>query len=117
MGNNMKKHKLIIREKDKAIFEAIKSGRKKVETRAAIDDYKKIKQGDIIVFVCGQRKAERKVKNTSLYKSIGALFRRYKVSDIFPDLTKINEARKIYYSFPGYREKIKKFGLIVFELK
>jgi ASC-1-like (ASCH) protein len=110
-------HKLKIRAVDGAVFAAIKNGVKKIETRAAIPSYCKIKKGDRIVFICGQEKVEKKVESAALYKSIGVLFRRYGVKDIFPDLTTVGEATKKYYSFPDYREKIKKFGLIVWELK
>ena len=53
----------------------------------------------------------------ALYKDIGVLFKNYKIKDVFPSLKKISEVRKMYYSFPNYREKIKKFGLIILKLK
>ena len=95
----------------------IKSGKKKIETRAAIASYRKIKKGDTIVFVCGGKKIEKKVVQAVLYKSIGSLFKHYKVKDIFPSLNNVSEARRVYYSFPDYRDKIKKYGLIVWEIK
>ena len=95
----------------------IKSGKKKIETRAAIASYRKIKKGDTIVFVCGGKKIEKKVIQAVSYKSIGSLFKHYKVKDIFPSLTTINEAGKAYYSFPNYREKLKKYGLMAWKLK
>jgi len=110
-------HKLKIRAVDGAVFAAIKNGVKKIETRAAIPSYCKIKKGDKIIFICGQEKTEKKVREAALYKSIGVLFKRYGVKDIFPDLVTVSEATKKYYSFPDYREKIKKFGLIAWELK
>ncbi len=110
-------HKLKIRAIDGAVFEAIKSGTKKIETRAAIPSYCKIKKGDKIVFICGQKKVEKKVKEVALHKSIGVLFKHYAVKEIFPALVTINEARKMYHSFPNYPEKIKKFGLIAWRLK
>jgi len=110
-------HKLKIRAIDGAVFAAIRNGVKKIETRAAIPSYCKIKKGDKIVFICGQEKAEKRVKEVALYKNIRILFKRYGVKDIFPGLATIDEATKKYYSFPDYREKIKKFGLIAWELK
>ena len=112
-----KTHKLKIRAIDGAVFAAIKNSVKKIETRAAIPSYCKIKKGDKIVFICGQERIEKKVKAATLYKSMGVLFKRYNVKDIFPGLTTVGQATKKYYSFPDYREKIKKFGLIVWELK
>jgi len=109
-------HKLKIRAIDGAVFAAIKNGVKKIETRAAIASYRKIKKGDTIIFVCGGKSIEKEISGAVLYKSIGALFRQYKVKDVFPGLTTINEARKVYYSFPDYREKLKKYGLIAWKL-
>lgn len=110
-------HKLKIRAVDKGVFGAIKNGTKKIETRAAIGSYRKIKKGDTIIFICGKEKAGRKVLSAALYRSIGSLFKHYKVKDIFPTLAAISEARKAYYSFSGYREKLKKHGLIAWKLK
>jgi len=110
-------YKLKIRAVDRGVFDAIKSGRKKIETRAAIENYRKIKKGDTVIFVCEGKKIKRKVVNVALYKDIGVLFKNYKIKDVFASLKKISEVRKMYYSFPNYREKIKKFGLIILKLK
>lgn len=110
-------YKLKIRAVDKGIFDAIKSGQKKIETRAAVENYRKIGKGDTIVFVCGKKTLKKKVATAKLYKSIGAVFKDYKIKDIFPLLSIISEARKVYFSFPGYRDKIKKYGLIAWQLK
>ena len=110
-------YKLKIRSVDKDIFNAIKNGRKKVETRAATENYRKIKKGDTIIFVCGAKKLKKRVIGAALYKSIGAVFKDYKIKDIFPLLSTIGEARKAYFSFPGYHDKIKKYGLVAWKLK
>ena len=34
-----------------------------------------------------------------------------------PDISSVKELRDAYYSYPNYKEKIKKFGLIALELK
>jgi len=108
---------LRFRAVDRDIFEAIKSGKKKIETRAAIANYRKIGRGDTIVFVCGQKKIKKEVAQAELYKTIGALFKHYKIKDIFPSLATISEVRRTYYSFPNYREKLKKYGLIAWRIK
>jgi ASC-1-like (ASCH) protein len=47
----MAKYNLKIRKVDRANFDLIKDGRKTIETRAAIDEYRKIKRGrSFIVF-------------------------------------------------------------------
>jgi hypothetical protein len=34
-----------------------------------------------------------------------------------PDLSSKEEAKKRYYSYPNYKEKIEQFGLLAFELE
>lgn len=99
------------------IFEAIRNGRKKVETRAATERYRSIEAGDTIVFVCGRLKFERKVKSSKIFKSVEAILKKYKPVQINPNTKTEKEIRAMYDSFQGYREKIKKYGLIAFELR
>lgn len=111
-----REHKLNIRAVDRAIFWAIKSRRKKIETRAATK-FRKIKTGDTVVFVCGREKFKRKVKFVKLFKSIAALLRCYRPRQINPAIASAKELTKMYHSFPSYKEKIKKFGLVALEIK
>jgi len=100
-------HKLKIRAIDRGIFEDIKNGLKKIETRAAIAGYCKIKKGDKIVFVCGQEKIEKKIEEAALYKNIGDLFKHYGVKDIFPRLTTVGEATKNIIVFLTIAKKLR----------
>ena len=113
----MKEYKLRMREVDRDIFNFIKNGKKKVETRAVTERYRDIKQGDILIFICGKNKIERQVKRARIFKSLEAMLKKYKVKDINPKLFTSEELKKMYYGFPGYKEKIKKFGLIALELE
>ena len=54
-------HTLKFNQENRDIFNAIKSGQKKVETRAATVKYKNIKEGDEVVFVCGKDKFSKQV--------------------------------------------------------
>lgn len=108
---------LRFRSANRDIFEAIRNGRKKVETRAATERFRSIKAGDTIVFVCGKLKFEKKVKSTKIFKSVEAILKRYKPFQINPDTKTEKEIRTMYDSFHGYREKIKKYGLIAFEFR
>lgn len=112
----MKKWTLRFRQVNEPIFEAIRSGKKKVETRAATMKYRNIKTGDTLVFVCGKKRFEKTIKRATIFKTIPAMLRVYRVSDIIPELSTAKELRDVYFSFPGYREKIKENGLIAFEL-
>jgi ASC-1-like (ASCH) protein len=107
---------LRFRSVNKKIFDAIRAGKKKVETRAATVRYRKIKKGDTLIFSCGKLRFEKKVKNAKVYKNIPALLKKYSFKTINPFVKSASELEKMYYSFPGYREKIKKFGIIALEL-
>jgi ASC-1-like (ASCH) protein len=113
----MKKHILKIRQVDKVFFEVIKEGRKTIESRAAIDRYRKIKEGDVLVFVCGSEKLEKKVKKVEYYKTIEEMTKVINFKKVMPFVDSIEEMKKVYFSFPDYKQKIDKFGLVVFKLK
>ena len=112
----MKTYTFRIREQDRDIFQQIKDGQKKVETRVAGPRYKNITAGDGIILICGKSKLSKKVKKATLFKSISAMLKKYKVKDIMPNIANQKEMEEIYYSFSGYRAKIKKHGLIAIEL-
>jgi ASC-1-like (ASCH) protein len=108
---------LRFRRINKDIFDAIRSGKKKVETRAATVKYRDIQTGDKLAFVCGKERFEKTIKRATIFKTIPAMLRVYRVPDIAPNLSTVKELRDLYYGFPGYREKIKEYGLIALELK
>ena len=111
----MAKRVLRFRQADRDIFEDVRSGKKTVETRAAIIKFKNIKPGDAVVFICGKDRFEKKVKSVHAFKDIKSLLKNYKVKDIAPQLSTEDDLRKMYHSFPGYKEKIKRFGLVALE--
>jgi ASC-1-like (ASCH) protein len=108
---------LKLREADRDIFEAIKSGKKKVETRAGTERYSDISVGTKIVFSCGNDKFEKEIMKVEKFKTIKALVKKYKPAEINPQCKTEDQLRDMYYSFQDYQEKIKKHGLVVMELK
>ncbi len=113
----MKKHILKIRGTDKFVFDSIKKGEKTIETRAATPRYRKIETGDVLVFSCAGEKLEREVKKVSLFKNVDDMAGKIDYKKVQPFSGSLDEVKKVYYSFPGYREKIKGFGLIAFDLE
>lgn len=99
------------------IFAAIKDGSKSVETRAATAKYQGVKIGDTLILICGREKIKKEVKSVEFFKTIDALLKKYKPQTINPKLHSIKEAKEMWFSFPGYKEKIKKFGLVAWRLK
>lgn len=112
-----KTHNLVFRPVDRDKFDAIKSGRKKVETRAARAPYRDIAAGDTVRLVCGRDRFLMTVKSAMKFRTIAAMLRRYPARAINPKVGTAVGLRKMYYGFPGYRENIRKFGLIVMELE
>lgn len=97
-------------------FLNIKSGKKKVETRAATTKYRNIKKGDLVVLVCGKERFEKVVKKVKIFKTLASMVKVYPPNKIMPGISSVKELRKAYYSYPSYREKIKRFGLVALEL-
>ncbi|OGN08148.1 MAG: hypothetical protein A2750_03235 [Candidatus Yanofskybacteria bacterium RIFCSPHIGHO2_01_FULL_45_42] len=110
---------LILRfcSRDRKNFLEVKRGEKWVETRAAIERYAQIKKGDKLIFVCGRERLSKVVKRVAIHKSIQALFKKYKIKDVMPWVKTLTEVRNAYHSYSGYDAKIKKLGLIAWELK
>lgn len=114
---NNKVIQLRFKEVDRGIFEDVLEGKKRIETRAATKKFLNIKPGNIIRCVCGKDRLEKKVKKVKTFKSINSLLKEYKPKEINPKALSKSDLEKMYNSFPSYRKKIKKHGLIVFELK
>ena len=112
----MKKIVLRFRIVDRKNFNELRKGLKVVETRAGTEKYKNIKKGDILVIVCGKQKIEKKIKKVRHFKSIAGLLKAIPVKKIMPGVRSTKEAEKIYHGYPGYKKKIKKFGLVAFEI-
>ena len=106
----MKNHVLRIRKVDKVVFDSIKNKKKTIETRAATDKFRKIKKGDILIFVCENKELEKQIKQVELFESIDKMLEKINFKKIMPFVNSADEMKKVYYSFSGYKEKIKKIG-------
>jgi ASC-1-like (ASCH) protein len=115
----MENKKIILRFRaiNHDIFEAIVNGKKKIETRAATEKFRNIKAGDTVILVCGKERAEKKVIKVEIFKSIAEILKKYRPEDFNPKIHAAQEARDMWHSFPGYKEKILKYGLVVMRLK
>lgn len=110
----MKKHVLKFRSTDKAEFQTILDGRKTVETRANTISFQNYSVGDILVIKCGSESIEKPIKKIKNFPSIEALIKEVGLKNVMPLCKDLNEAEKIWYSFPDYKEKIAKHGLVAF---
>jgi ASC-1-like (ASCH) protein len=108
---------LRFRAVDKDNFEAIRDGRKRVETRAGSPRYQKIAAGDVLVFSCAGNQLEKTVREVVSVSSVDELFSKFALADVFPEAKDIEEAKATYHSYSGYREKIATYGLLAFVLE
>ncbi len=115
----MKPKQYVIRFRaiNRETFNLIKKGKKRIETRAATVRYTPIKKGDEFVLVCGKEKFTKEVRKVSHFKSIDALLKKYTYEQIHPGIGGVKELKEMYASFPGYIKKIRKSGILAFELK
>ena len=112
----MRKWTLRFRAKDRKNFDEIADKKKTVETRAATNKYRKIQKGDSLIFICGSAKLEKKIKKVEIFKSLDAMFRKINPHKIMPSVPTTAEMKKVYYGYPGYKEKLRKDGVIAFYL-
>ncbi|TSC78766.1 MAG: hypothetical protein G01um101433_98 [Parcubacteria group bacterium Gr01-1014_33] len=112
----MKNWILRIRASDKQIFDDIKSGLKTVETRAATEKYRKIAPGDTLIFTCEKERMRKTVKEVTRFATRDKMCKEIPFKQISPRAATEKEAKEKYDTFPGYQEKIKKFGLVALYL-
>lgn len=110
----MKTHIIKFRAVDKVNFDTIVDGRKTVETRAATVRYQNYAAGDILLIKCGADEVQKPIKKIATFPGIEALVSEVGLKNVMPLCNSPEEAEKIWYSFPGYKEKIQKHGLIAF---
>ena len=110
------KRVLRFRAVNRDIFNAIRSGKKKVETRAASPRYRDIKVGDRLTLTCGKSRLIKTAKRVRIFRTVKALVKAYRPSIINPSCRTVKELEAMYLSFPAYHEKLKKYGIIALEL-
>ena len=112
-----KSHTLPFAKENLNTWELIKSGKKSLETRAGGPKYIDIKAGDTIVFSCLGKKFSKKVIKVINFKTVSAMLKKYKPNEINPTITTAKELQSSYDSFPGYKERLKEFGILAFVLE
>lgn len=109
-------------------YELIEGG-KTIETRAPDSenkekDYGMISKGDILIFhpvdSFFKRIDNEEIKffagDVRKYNSIEEMLQYENLQKILPDVKSREDAIKVYNSFPGYKERIKKYGIVAIDL-
>ncbi|MEK9152290.1 MAG: hypothetical protein AAB692_02895 [Patescibacteria group bacterium] len=104
------------REENRDIFEMIRSGKKRIETRAASPKYIDIQAGDQAVLVCGPDRFLKRIRAVRHFRTVAAMLKVYGVRKISPRIASAAALHKVYAGFPGYKEKIRAHGILAFEL-
>lgn len=108
----MKRYTVRIRAIDRATFDDIRDGRKRVETRAATVKYRHIAPRDVVAFVCENDRFERVVATADHFASVDDMLKRFSVADINPRARDRDDLLRMYHSFSGYEEKLREHGLL-----
>jgi ASC-1-like (ASCH) protein len=110
------KHTIYIQQK---YLDLIQSSLKTIEGRVNRSKYSKIKEGDQIDFISvekPERNLSCSVKTVYLFKTFKEMLENLGFENCIPGVSKLDEAEKIYLSFPNYKEDEKKFGVIAFKI-
>jgi ASC-1-like (ASCH) protein len=105
---------LPFRAEDQKLFEALRNGLKTIETRAGSPRYAKIQSGDTLVFICAGQKFERKVRAVEYFATPAELFKKYSFQKVMPFAESLEDAVASYDLFPGYKERIRRYGILAF---
>lgn len=111
---------------EKQYFDFIVDGKKTVEGRVNMPDVEGLKIGDMVTFKDeGGREIICKVITVSKYPNFTKMLVSEGITNMLPSIDPdtnstpemIAKADKIYRSFPGYNENVKKYGAIAFGIK
>ena len=104
-------------------FEAIKSGKKKVETRTKVPHnmtpYEEMRSGDTITFIKSSTGEEMVVMITEVshYQDVATMLGSEGQENVMSYEASTEEAIKSYASLSGYPEGIKKYGIWAIKIK
>lgn len=113
----MKNWILRFRAVDKKNFDEVKAGIKSIETRAGTIKYQPIEVDDTLTFICGQERCAKKIIKKFHWASIDSMVKEINFKKIMPSVESVEAMKRVYASYPDYEEKIKRYGLLGFELE
>lgn len=117
METTMRRHVIEFHDVNRPLFEAIRTGTKRVETRAATEKYTAVRAGDEVLFVCGGETCLKTVVTAKRFRTVDELLGVYPPSAIAPWLSSVEDVRALYQTFPGYAAKLERHGVVAFELQ
>jgi ASC-1-like (ASCH) protein len=102
----------------KEMYELVESGEKTMEGRVSEPsnpkkNYLLMNIGDTIIFECleTKRRTKTKVVYKKHYKNVEECLNEQGLEKMLPGVNSIEEGINLYNNFPGYKERIKRFGI------
>lgn len=95
-------------------FSQLSSCKKTVEWRSG-KNFEYYKIGDVITFINWNKQISKKIANIIKYSSLEEYIENEWLENILPWIKTKEDAVRIYEWIPGYKEKIKKYGIIAFK--
>ena len=90
----------------------IRSGKKNVEGRIAKSKYGSFRPGDTLEFRSEDEILVTKIVELKHFSSFEQMLNHYGVQACLPDLDSVEEAVKVYRSFPNYAEQESIYGVM-----
>jgi len=102
--------------KDKYV-RSIMKGKKTVEGRINSSIFRRLSLGDTVTFFSRKSEVTVVINRVRRYSSFREMAEYEGVSALVPVITSVNDAVNLYRSFPRYREREGKFGVVALQLK
>ena len=95
-------------------FDMVKNGKKTVEIRLYDEKRRKLKIGDKIKFSNNETSETfvKEIKNIKLFESFRKAIEKTRLKNCMPNISRIDDAVKIYHSFSNYKSNEKELGVI-----
>ena len=91
-------------------------GIKTVETRAATAKYRNLEAGDEVTAKCGSDRHTLKIAKATHFNTVEEMLDDYNFKKILPNAKSERDVAQMYATFPRYKQKIARSGIMAFEL-
>ena len=101
-------------------IELIKSGEKTTEGRINSGGFRKLNEGDRVIFFDGKEQSVNvlcEIIGIGRYKSFTEMLAKEGFKTMIPDAKSLDEAVSIYNRIPSYPERAKKNGVLALRIK
>jgi ASC-1-like (ASCH) protein len=101
---------------DEKWFNLIKSGDKSVELRVFDGERADYKLGDTLVFKCKNKEIQSIISGLIYYQSFEEALSEENYLRAIPDAASLEDALSVYHSYPNFKERAAKYGVVAIRL-